>query len=188
MTAWVAPWQRTISNYTLHKTQENATAWFEMEKDEDPPLTPAMKRDWQRSLVYGWEDKTIRHHDSTLSRDHMNKIAERVSADFNLASVPTISARKERHRFLADYDGEKNHIRVHGQWRLSYILHELAHAIDEKINGNHWADHGPSFMRTLLIVVEKYKYWHDAQNLEGLAVKDGILIALGSDLLLPRPQ
>lgn len=189
VTAWVAPWQKTIRDFTLHETQEAAAAWFDMKRDSEPPVTADLKRDWLQNTVYGWEGKTIRRHDSALSREHMKKIAECVSKDFNLVSVPTISARKKQNRNLADYNDEKNHIRVHnGQWRLSYVLHELAHAIDGRVNGNKWAAHGPSFMRTLLIVVEKYKYWHDAQNLEDLAVKDGIMIAPEQALPISRPQ
>lgn len=189
VTAWVAPWQRTIRDFTLHETQEAAAAWFDMKRDSEPPVTPDLKRDWQQGAIYRWEDKTIRRHDSSLSREHMKKIVECVSKDFNLAAAPTISARKKQNRNLADYDGEKNHIRVHnGQWRLSYVLHELAHAIDGMVNGNKWAAHGPSFMRTLLVVVEKYKYWHDAQSLEDQAVREGILTAPASALPLSRPQ
>lgn len=116
----------------------------------------------------------------------MNKIAARVAKDFSLAAVPTISAQKKRLQWLADYNDEKNHIRVHnGRWRLSYVLHELAHAVDAKINGNKWADHGPSFMRTLFMMVEKYKYWHDMGDLEKSAATAGLMVAPAE--ALPRP-
>lgn len=178
VTAWVAPWQRTIRDYVRHGSEAGATADFDRKKEIEPPVTPALTRDWQQGAVYDWENRTINRHDSALSPEHMDKIAAKVAEEFNLAAAPTVDARSKRLQWLADYDDDKHHIRVHnGQWRLSYVLHELAHAVDSKVNGNKWADHGPSFVRTLLMIVERYKYWHDADDLEKSAEEDGIMIA-----------
>lgn len=178
VTAWIAPWQRTVRDFVIHDGEAVASADFDLKAQADPPVTPDLKRDWQKNAVYGWEGKTIRRHDSPLSRDHLQKIVERVANEFNLVSAPTINARSKHMQWLADYDDKKNHIRIHnGQWRLSFVLHELAHAVDTKINNNRWADHSPSFMRTLLMVVEKYKYWHNIAELEQTANKAGIMIA-----------
>ena len=178
VTAWVAPWQKTVRDFIRHDSEAAAGADFNLKTNDDPPVTTDLKRDWQKNAVYGWEEKTIRRHDSSLSRDHLQNIVERVAKEFNLASAPTINARNKRLQWLADYDDKKNHIRIHnGQWRLSFVLHELAHAVDAKINSNRWADHSPSFMRTLLLVVEKYKYWHNIEELEHAADKAGIMIA-----------
>lgn len=183
ITAWVAPWQRTIRDFTRHSSEDLAISCFEELKNADPPVTPSLKRDWQQGAVYKWEEKTIRRHDSDLSREHMKKIVSLVAKEFNLATVPEISARKKHLQWLADYNDETHSIRVHnGRWRLSYVLHEMAHAIDTKLNGNKWADHGPSFMRTLLAVIEKYKYWHDADDLEKSASASGLKIAATREL------
>ena len=194
ITAWVAPWQKTIRDFIRHDSEAGAVANFEAKRESDPPVTTDLKRDWQKSAVYGWEEATIRRHDSELSPDHLNNVVARVAKEFNLTSVPTISAQKKRLQFLADYNNEKNHIRIHNghrQWRLSYVLHEMAHAIDARNNGNIWSDHGPSFMRTLLTVVERYKFWHGAEELEQPANAAKLMIAPAEalpHLLKPKIQ
>ncbi|HEY8192219.1 MAG TPA: hypothetical protein VIG74_07325 [Alphaproteobacteria bacterium] len=114
-----------------------------------------------------------------------------VTEDFHLASVPTLDPRNRLKSTYADYHGEKHRIRVREKyWRLNFVLHELAHAIDEKINGNCWAAHGPSFMRTLLAIVEDNKRWFDTKELEASAAADGIAIAPAVALPLfqsPKP-
>lgn len=184
VTAWVAPWQRTIRDYVRHGSEAGAQADFQRKKGNEPPVTSALRRDWQVSAFYNWENITICRHDSYLTPEHMQKVAKHVAQDFNLEAVPVISARKNRLRSsLADYSEDRDEIRVRQRmWRLSYVLHELAHAIDVKVNGNKWSDHGPSYARTLLTVVEKYKYWHDAENLEKSAADAGISIAPADSL------
>lgn len=186
ITAWVAPWQKTISDYKLHPDYPHASTVFDAGRHESPPETSALTRDWQCTKVYGWEDKTTRRYDTKpIQQKHMDKTIRDICADFNLEALPKIR-RHHMARAYADYNGEENLIRIETQ-RLNFVLHELAHAIDEKINGNKWAAHGPSFVRTLLAVVDRYMRWHDVEELEQVAVADKIAITPAAALPHLKP-
>lgn len=186
--AWVAPWQKTIGDYTMHDKESSAGALFEIDRHITPPETPALTRDWQVTKVYDWENKTVCRADALLTKEAMEKAVRDISATFNLAAIPALDLRRHRlTKTCGDWDGEGNRIRIREKtrekrWRLSHLLHEMAHAIDEKVNGNRWAAHGPSFVRTFLATVETYNKWHDIAELEQAAAAQRVMITPASAL------
>lgn len=175
---WVAPWQRTLRAY--HSTAQSLTAmaWYARLRRDPPPVTDTLCRDFQVGAVYRWEEDTLDAATAPLNEAQMKTVVKRLCADFNRAAAPTLAYKKPRKDTSprSYYDCEDDHIKM-GHNTLSATIHELAHKIDREINGNDLAPHGPSFVRTMLVLAARYQYWHDPAALEDKARKAGLLIA-----------
>lgn len=176
---WAAPWQRHITVYHTRTDEKSALRLYKSMARLDPPDTPSLCRDWQRNAVYAWEESTLDKTDTRLKPAEMQQVIRRISSDFNLAAAPTLSYEKPAAAVKnpgSYYAPHNRHISM-GNRKLSHVLHEAAHALDMQENGNVWAAHGPSFVRTLLMLAEKYQPWHDPHELEKSARAAGLLIA-----------
>jgi hypothetical protein len=176
---WAAPWQRRISAYHTRPDEKSARRLFEDMYENNPPATPSLCRDWQRNAVYAWEESTLDRTDTRMKPAEMEQVIRRIASDFNLAAAPTIEYRKPAGNAknpASYYEHEREHIRMANR-KLSHILHEAAHAIDMQKNGNVWAGHGPSFVRTLITLAERYQPWHDPAHLEKTARQAGLAVA-----------
>lgn len=175
---WIAPWQRSIRDYHTPASFAEAHAIYKAMKKWGPPTTPALCRDWQRERLYAWERTAIDAASPKIGPDQMENITRRVSRDFNLAAAPSLAYTKppKNEGPVSSYYPGRHHIHM-GHSELSAVLHELAHTVDDKINGNQWAGHGPSYVRTLLMLAERYQYWLDPVDLERSALAAGLMIA-----------
>ncbi len=183
--AWVAAWQKTIFTYNLRKDRREAEKIFRKLRKNPPPVTPSLQRDWQQNKVYAWEEAILDKRGTNLTTEQMERVVRRISKDFNIAA-PDFGYKKPRsnQQTIGTYDTEEHQILMNYK-KLNYLIHELAHAIDMKVNGNKWAGHGPGFVRTLIHLADKYQYWHCPDELEKEARKVGIQIA--SDKKAPKP-
>lgn len=176
--AWAAPWQRSITDYHKVEKLAAARALYDVMVKEDPPTTPALCRDWQRNRLYAWEEDAIDAASPDIHPALMQNIADRIARDFNLAAAPTVTYRAPRKgdKPISYFFPGDNSIRMtHKQ--ISAVIHEMAHAVDEKLYGNQWAAHGPSFVRTLIMLAEKYQFWLDPEKLEQSAKDAGLAVA-----------
>ncbi|MCD8498398.1 MAG: hypothetical protein LRZ85_10245 [Alphaproteobacteria bacterium] len=186
---WVAPWQKTISEYKAFVTQEAAKRYFSRHKKKPPPVTPTLRRDFQQNLVYLWEEKFIdAHSPNDMTEEQMERIVQRVSDDFNM-EAPGIAYKKPnpRHKYAASTYDPTPHAILMKRKKLTWVLHEVGHGVDHKINENQWSDHGPSFVRTIIRLADRYQVWQDPEKLEEEAKKMGILVA-DDDALPPLPS
>jgi hypothetical protein len=175
--AWVAPWQKSITEYDVFASAADARAAFAERKTKQPPATPSLTRDFQVSRVYKWEEENIDSTSVKITPEQMRRVVTRIAQDFNMAA-PKLTHREPRARkyITSHYHIDEHSIEMQHK-NLSAVLHELAHAIDISVNGNKWAHHGPSFVRTLIRLADKYQFWHDPQELEESAKAAGILVA-----------
>jgi|GEM_PF-5705621 len=190
--AWVAPWQKTIKNYNSFKSELAALTAFSRDKATQPPITTEIARDWQHSKVSNWEQKFVDKNDAKLSIQQIENVIRLISKDFNLPHEIKLQHSKNLKANIATYDHKIRTITFGNISRLGDILHEMSHCIDADINGNNqgnWSDHGPSFMRTYLVLLDKYKHWDTLKYLENSARKAGVRIAAASSLPhLPEPE
>jgi hypothetical protein len=187
--AWAAPWQKTIADYRSFANEAEARAAFDEMRKEKPPATPSLTRDFQRSAVYAWEERHIDPTNMPMTPEQMERVIQRISRDFAI-DVPKFKYREPRSRdgAVSSYQPGAHAIEMQHK-KLSYVLHEAAHAIDIAGNGNVWAHHGPSFVRTLIRLADTYQFWHSAEELEQSARAAGIKIAPDSAVpKLPRPK
>lgn len=176
--AWVAPWQRTIRDCQTTDKLADARAAYHAMAAAEPPVTPTLTRDWQRNRLYAWEEHALDAASPDIAPALMQNIADRIARDFNLAAAPTVTFHPPRKgdNPVSYFYSEKNSIRMtHRQ--ISAVIHEMAHAVDQKIYGNKWTDHGPSFVRTLIMLAERYQFWLDPEKLEESAKEAGLAIA-----------
>jgi len=175
--AWIAPWQKTLHSYTLFHSKRAAAKAFRKSRKKAPPETPQLRRDWQVSKVYRWEEDFIDKGSPQLTPKQMERVVRRISDDFNMVA-PKIKYKapgpKAEDQVSLYYDHLHSILMRHN--KLSVVIHEVAHAIDMKLNGNNWAHHGPSFVRTLIYLAARYQYWHSPRKLEREAEKAGIMI------------
>ena len=176
--AWVAPWQRSITDYRTTGKLAEARALYHDMAQNDPPVTPSLTRDWQRNRLYAWEETALDAASPDIAPAQMQNIADRIARDFNLAAAPTVTYRAPRkgdNPISYFYPGNNSIRMTHRQ--ISAVIHEMAHAVDQKIYGNKWADHGPSFVRTLIMLAERYQFWLDPEKLEQSAKEAGLAVA-----------
>lgn len=185
--AWAAPWQKTIGDYQYRKTEAGSENLFRRMKKQGPPDTPALRRDWQRAMVYGWQEDHIEPDTTILNEAEMREVVKSVAADFNI-KAPTFKYEEPRDpENVESWYYKRHHILMRHQ-QLCFLLHEMAHAIDEKLNKNAWSDHGPSFVRTMIEVAVRF-HGADREKLESTAAKEGIMVAdRGALRRLPRPE
>lgn len=188
--AWAGHWQKTLKDYDTFDGKDSAGLIFAAKKEASPPKIPALMRDWQRGKVYEWETKTFYGGSPKLTPGQMKHVVRRISEDFNMVA-PRIHYKKPHpgHKDPTSYYyGHLNKILMRHK-ELSLVFHEVAHAIDGKLSGNKWSDHGPSYVRTLIRLAERYQIWHDPEKLEQSAIEHGILIAPESAVRhLPAPR
>lgn len=176
--AWIAPWQRSVTDYRSADKLAEARVLYQALAAGEPPVTPSLTRDWQRNRLYAWEEEALDKASPDIAPALMQNIADRIARDFNLAAAPTISfhAPRKGDRPISYFYSGNNSIRMtHRQ--ISAVIHEMAHAVDEKIYGNRWAAHGPSFVRTLIMLAERYQFWLDPEKLEASAREAGLAVA-----------
>lgn len=183
---WAAPWQKTITEYKAFPTLAGAQRCFKQRKALPPPVTPSLTRDFQREKVYQWEAKFIdRHSPKNITEEQMTRIAQKISDDFNM-EAPSIRYLKNHRRTYSGYFPDDHNIDMVTR-RLTDVIHETGHGVDTLINDNKWSGHGPSFVRTILRLADRYQVWLDPVKLEEEARKMGILITDEADLPpLPR--
>ena len=184
--AWIAPDRTYITAHILCANENTAKNIFTKLKNNPngPGTNEQFMRDWQKERVYAWEEDNIDNTTQILNDDQMHRVIKRVSDDFNLVApqleiqVPQTATVIENSSSYYYYNDNKIAMAHRG---LSHLLHELAHMVDWKINKNHWAAHGPSFVRTLICIAEKYQ-WHDQKKLADSAQKSGLSVAALNDL------
>lgn len=174
--AWISPWQKKIGDYRGFATMEAAKAAFAEQKHRDPPETPSLCRDWQQTKTYRWEDRVIGKGTQIMDEEQMKKAIVRISQDFNLAA-PDLSRKKPKAgaKNYASYYFQDTHNITMRHKQFHALLHEIAHAIDFKINRNRWSPHGPSFIATLILLADRY-HWCDSKKLMESAKEAGLSV------------
>lgn len=175
--AWVAPWQKTVKDFIRFDALDLAEEAFTAKAANKPPRTSALTRDFQVSAVYAWEEKYIHPSAMNIKPEQMERVIKRVAQDFNIDKPSLKYSKPHAHRgyIVSSYMPDNHAIEMQHR-KLSYVLHEAAHAIDTRA-GNEWTDHGPSFVRILIRLADKYQFWHSAEELEQSAKDAGILVA-----------
>lgn len=177
---WIAPWQARIKTKdVVFYDEKDAARRFRTLRNENPPVISRLRRDWQRASVYSWEDETLDQHPVALSEPQMQNVVAHIAQRFNMSAPPIrITPVAEGTEPSCYYSFARHEILMaETKCYLSWLLHEMAHAIDNKVNHNDWSYHGPSFVRTLLALNTHYQSWHDVGAAETLARKRGLLIA-----------
>lgn len=182
---WIAPWQKIIKDYALIDNEAVALQRFKNRAARKPPATPALRRDFQLAKVYEWERKFIdRHSPSNMTEDQMARIVQKVSGDFNMRA-PRLEYEKKGQYSTSLYHPTPHKISM-SVAKLTWVLHETGHSVDMRVNGNvngqKWSHHGPSFVRTIIRLADRYQVWQDPVKLEEEAIKMGILVTPEEDL------
>jgi hypothetical protein len=172
---WIAPWQRTLPRTARSMSERAAREAFEKLAASPPPVAPHLRQDWQREKFYQWESHFLKGS-ATLDLAQMKRVVRRISKDFNMVA-PSIhlSKAKPGSNTLGYYVAESHHVEMHVR-SLHYVLHELAHAVDSKVNGNNLADHGPSFVRTMMTIIAHYTF-QSQREMDKKAKEIGLFVA-----------
>ena len=183
MVGWIPPWRQHMVEGAICRSPAAAKTRFQTQKKRGcPPDHDDFKRDWQRSRVYQWESANTDRKTLTLEFNEMARITGKVARDFKM---PPLKLHYIEPRIGADeysyYFHDEHRIEMRDK-RHSALLHELAHAIDYRINGNKTpVHHSPSFLRTLLCLAEIYRGL-DVAALEKTLKKAKLKIAPLDDL------
>lgn len=183
LVGWIPPWRGCVVQGRAAQTLSTAMKYFNAEKKTGrPPAHDDFQRDWQRSRTYRWEEANTDRNSLKLDFNLMAMVTGSVTRDFGLPPVllhyvePRPGADSYSYYFHADHRIEMR------DKRYSALLHELAHAIDYRLNGNtSTVYHGPSFLRTLLCVAQLYRGF-DIPAMETTLAAAGLKIAPLDDL------
>ena len=187
--AWVPPGRVNITQFSLYKHASVALKGYTRLRSHahGPGPHSAFARDFQCATVYAWEARILDRGTPQLDDEAIENMIWRVADDFNMAAPAVkVDINPKLKHPSSFYVPDKHRIRMRDRG-LSHVLHEVAHAIDMTINDNQWSAHGPSFVRTLLVLAERYQGFDQAM-LEKSARRAGIQIADLSDLKNLKPR
>lgn len=181
---WVAPDEQTVWFYRNFETQQQSLSFFRAHKKSGPPDHDDFKYDGQVNDVYGWED-SFRLRTKALDISGMEKIVVTLSDIFNI-QAPGVSYKPgKKKKTYAEASLQDNEITMYRP-NLALLLHEFAHLVNDQVNKDKWAWHGPGFVRTYLSILSLFPKVAGNKDLEALAVKKGISIAQENDIPASR--
>lgn len=171
---WLGEGLDTLWHYKNFQTETEARQFFENHKRSGPPQTRHFKNDRQVGEVYDWEHH-FRLKTMALNLSQMESVVGKLSQIFNM-EAPTVVFRPKKRKVYAEADLEKNKIIMYRP-NLALLLHEMAHLVNDQINKDKWAWHGPGFLRTYLGILSLFPVIATDRKLEELAQEHGLNIA-----------
>lgn len=178
---WVAPDENVLWFYRNVETERQARLIFKDRREAGPPDRPHFHDDPQISAVYGWQDH-FQFHSRPLALAEMESVTGKLAAIFNMKAPGVTYKPNSKRRCDAEAILDKNEIRMYRPY-LSMLLHEFAHLLNDQVNCDKWAWHGPGFMRTFLSVLSLFPEVAGERDLEKLARESGqIKIADADDV------
>ncbi len=173
---WLAPDEGTLWFYRNVETERQARTLLRNCRDAGPPNRDHFHYDPQVNPVYSWQDH-FQFHSRQLALDEMKSITGKLATIFNMEAPNVIYEPRSGRRCEAEAILDKNEIRMYRPY-LSILLHEFAHLLNDQVNRDKWAWHGPGFMRTFLSVLSLFPEVAGRLDLEKLARDtNGIKIA-----------
>ncbi len=182
---WVAPEEQTLWFYRNVETERQARALFKNCRDSGPPDKNDFHYDPQMNPVYSWQDH-FQFHSRQLQLAEMKTITSKLADIFNMEAPGVIYNPKSARKCDAEAMLDKNEIRMYRPY-LSMLLHEFAHLLNDQVNRDKWAWHGPGFMRTYLSVLSLFPEVAGRQDLEKLA-RDTSQIKIADERDVPSCQ
>lgn len=177
---WLPQGEAVTSYYKNFSEHSEALAFFYQARDGTPPVINDFQRDPQMNNVYGWESD-FRLKSRPLTKRSMERISARLADIFNM-EAPGIEYRpNKKKRTYAEADLKRNVIQMYRP-NLAILLHEFAHLVNDQVNKDNWAWHGPGFMRTYLAILSLFPKVGQHRNLEETAQAQGLSIADENDI------
>ena len=165
---WVAPDEEVLWFYRNVETEKQARALFKKIRDAGPPDHDHFHEDPQVNDVYRWQDH-FQFYSRQLPLDEMKSITGKLASIFNMEAPGVIYDPHSKRKCYAEAVLAKNEIRMYRPY-LSILLHEFAHLLNDQVNRDKWAWHGPGFMRTFLSVLSLFPEVAGKQDIEKLAL------------------
>ncbi len=183
LVGWIPAGRKKMIDGFICRSEKAAQQRFKTQRAiAAPPVTPDYERDWQRERIYRWEAKNTGRRDMPLTIQQMAHVISQVSHDFGFEPPKFLYAEPKAGVQEFNYYHRDTHKVEMRDKKLSVLLHEMAHAIDYKINkNNRGVHHSPSFLRTLLCLAKLYQ-WMDVETLEKSLEKANLKIAPLDDL------
>ncbi len=181
---WLPSGDQTMWFYRRFETQQESLAFFRVQKRKGPPDHDEFKYDDQMNDVYGWEGG-FRLKTQELTLSEMKKVVASLSDIFNI-EAPDVSYKPgKKKKTYAEASLQDNEIIMYRP-NLALLLHEFAHLINDQVNQDKWAWHGPGFVRTYLSVLSLFPDMLKERNFEKEAITAHIKIAREEDIPASR--
>jgi len=158
---WYVGWKQdrryNLKIIGMHATMEYALAHFDQyvrDYIRPPKQRNRPNRDYQRSLVYEWEDPYLSEDPVTL--EEAQDLVRKIFRTYGLTKIPVVSHNPDLK--MRCYFSKQTGIRV-ADWGLNVgtILHETAHAVlDYKYWHKTIIPHGPEFVSLLMDILEQF--------------------------------
>lgn len=181
---WLATDEDNTWFYRNFQTQQESLSFFIKQKSFGPPDHDHFKYDPQMNDVYKWEGR-FRMKSPALSLPEMNHVAGKLSEIFNMEAPKVSYNPMKKKKTYAEAALADNHIIMYRP-NLALLLHEFAHLVNDQINRDKWAWHGPGFVRTYLSILSLFPKIAKDLDLETLAKEHGIKVARTTDIRASR--
>ncbi len=181
---WLGADENKTWFYRNFQTRQESISFFIKQKNFGPPGHNHFRHDPQMNDVYRWEDH-FRLQSRELSLPEMKRVVGKLSEIFNMEAPGVSYIPKQKSRTYAEAVLDDNHIIMYRP-HLALLLHEFAHLVNDQVNRDKWAWHGPGFVRTYLSILSLFPEIAKDQDLEALAKQDGIKIARTNDIRASR--
>lgn len=181
--SFIVGWQGALDNsmwyYKNFYTQREALCFFNKQFPLGPPVNAVFKDDSQVNKEYGWE-AGFRLTTKKLTLPQMQEVTSSLSEIFNMAA-PEIALKERKKKTYAEALLTENKINMYRE-NLAILLHEFSHLVNDQINKDQWAWHGPGFVRTYLAILSLFPEVGDVAYYEEQARNQGLLIADEDDV------
>lgn len=175
VTGWALPGEEILWYYRNFQTEQQARGFFKECRKSGPPARGDFLYDGQVNQIYEWQ-RHFQYGSQALSLTQMQTLTHKLSDIFNM-NAPTVLYKPQAKKTIhAEAVLAENTIKMYRP-HLSMLLHEMAHLVNDQINQDRWAWHGPGFMRTYLSLLSLFPQIAGPKNIEMLATDAGIAIA-----------
>ncbi len=180
VTGWFLPGAQVLWFYRNFETAAHASRCFQQCQKDGPPLHQDFLYDEQVNAVYGWQD-LFQFDSKKLTQPEMETVTQKLAAIFNISAPLVIYQPDKKKTTYAEALLAESKIKMYRPY-LSMLLHEFAHLVNDQVNQDKWAWHGPGFMRSFLSILSLFPDLAGGKDIEQHARQAAIEIAEAQDV------
>lgn len=156
---WVMPDRKSVNQYIVCDSLSEAQDRYSRMLDHKIlPDCSEYKRDYQKQKIYRFDTEMMKGS-AKYTLPQMKRLVGVICDEFKFAATGVdYMPREKGSKIRAFARTDVNEVCMQNR-NMSIVLHEMAHIINGRIAGDVWMDHGPSFSRVYMYLLERYMHF-----------------------------